>query len=177
MADAAANRNNILANLVFDEGVGALSFKDVRYLLVRPDTIIDFQKAVEAEVGVERCAEMMMAGGITGGSRSAARYKTEFSLSDTEIVEFMCQMGRQIGWGRFHLHELDAEAGRLVVEVTESPFAAAYGTADHGVCHLTRGVLAGLAEGLFGLNVCAVESACSARGDAVCRFEICVCTD
>jgi predicted hydrocarbon binding protein len=164
--------NSILADLAFTPEDGKLSFKDVRYLLIRPDTIIDFQKAVEAEVGAERCAEMMMSGGITGGSRSAARYKDEFGLSDAEIVEFMCNMGREIGWGHFSLRELDSDARQLVVEVTESPFAAAYGQADEGVCHLTRGVLAGLAAGIFGTQVRSAETTCRARGDATCRFEV-----
>lgn len=166
------NKNNILADLVFAPEGGRLSFRDVRYLLIRPDTLIDFQKAVEAEVGARRCAEMMMAGGITGGSRSAARYKEEFGLSDAEIVEFMCKMGREIGWGHFSLRELDSDAGRLVVEVSESPFAAAYGQADEGVCHLTRGVLAGLAAGIFGSDVRSAETACRACGHDICRFEI-----
>lgn len=166
------SENSILADLVFTPEAGRLSFKDVRYMLIRPDTIIDFQKAVEAEVGVERCAEMMMAGGVTGGSRSAARYKDEFGLSDAEIAEFMCNMGREIGWGHFSLRELDSEGGRLVVEVSDSPFAAAYGQADQGVCHLTRGVLAGLAAGIFGTQVRSAETSCRARGDDICRFEI-----
>lgn len=170
MADTTTNR--ILHDLAFSPESGRLSFKDVRYLLIRPDTLIDFQKAVEAEVGSERCAAMMMAGGVTGGARSAARYKDEFALSDAQIVDFMCTMGREIGWGHFTLTELDTQAQRLVVEVSDSPFAAAYGASDHGVCHLIRGVLAGLAAGIFGAEVRAVEAACRARGDAVCRFEL-----
>lgn len=164
--------NSILADLIFQPDGGRLAFKDVRYLLIRPDTIVEFQKAVEAEVGAERCAEMMMAGGITGGARSAARYKTEFGLNDAEIVDFMCKMGREIGWGYFQLCELDPGKKRLVVEVAESPFAAAYGPAGAGVCHLTRGVLAGLAAGIFGTNVRATETTCRAHQDAVCRFEM-----
>jgi predicted hydrocarbon binding protein len=166
------NDNSILADLAFQPDSGKLTFKDVRYLLIRPDTIVEFQKAVETEVGAERCAAMMMAGGITGGSRSAGRYKTEFGLNDAEIVDFMCKMGREIGWGQFNVCELDPGKMRLVVEVADSPFAAAYGPADVGVCHLTRGVLSGLAAGLFGMDMRAVETTCRARGEPVCRFEM-----
>jgi predicted hydrocarbon binding protein len=167
-----ATNNSILDDLAFLPESGKLAFKDVRYVLIRPDTIIEFQKAVEAEVGVEHCAVMMMAGGIAGGSRSAGRYKTEFGLNDTETVDFMCRMGCEIGWGQFRLLELDSLNMRLVIEVAESPFAAAYGPADAGVCHLTRGVLSGLAAGLFGMTVRAVETTCRARGEPVCRFEM-----
>ena len=164
--------NTILNDLVFSLENGTLTFKDVRYLLIRPDTIIDFQKAVEAQVGAEACAEMMMAGGITGGSRSAARYKEEFGLSDQEIVDFMCNMGGEIGWGHFSLRELDSEAHMLIVDVIGSPFAAAYGESKYSVCHLIRGVLAGLATGIFGVKVKSHETSCQSRGDDHCRFEI-----
>lgn len=170
MADTTTN--HILADLLYDPAAGRLTFKEVRYLLVRPDTLVEFQKAVEAEVGWERCAAMMMAGGVAGGARSAARYKSEFGLTDAEIVDFMCTMGREIGWGHFTLNELSATPQRLVVEVRESPFAAAYGPSDHGVCHLIRGVLAGLASGIFASAVCSAETTCRARGDAICRFEL-----
>jgi predicted hydrocarbon binding protein len=170
MADINANR--ILSDLMYDPAAGRLSFKDVRYLLIRPDTLVEFQKAVEAEVGWERCGAMMMAGGITGGARSAARYKSEFGLTDAQVADFMCTMGREIGWGHFTLIELSDAPQGLVVEVLDSPFAAAYGDSDHGVCHLIRGVLAGLASGIFASTVRSAETACRARGDAVCRFEI-----
>ena len=62
--------NSILDNVQWDADRGAITFKDVRYMLIRPDTVVDFQKAVEAEAGPDKCAEMMMAGmavGIFGG--------------------------------------------------------------------------------------------------------------
>src|SRR5574341_34374 len=130
----AHNTNSILAEMVFQPEFGRLAFKDVRYLLIRPDTIIEFQKAVEAEVGAQRCAAMMMAGGVPGGSRSAERYNAELGLTDSEIVDFMCQMGREIGWGHFRVCELSHWKKCLVVGVAESPCAAADGHADHGVC-------------------------------------------
>jgi predicted hydrocarbon binding protein len=163
--------NEILQGLAWDAERGRLTFKDVRYLLIRPETLIDFQKAVEAELG-ERAAEMIYAGGYTGGSLSSRRYKEVFGYSDEEIVNFMCRMGGQIGWGRFELRELDPNAGRLVVRVHDSPFAEAYGSADHGVCHFIRGVLAGLGAGIFDAQVEAVEGQCAARGDPHCEFVV-----
>lgn len=176
--------NEILDNLKVE--TGRLTFKDVRYMLIRPDTVVDFQKAVEALVGPEKCAEAMMAGGYTGGSRSSRRYKEVFDYTDEEIVAFMCQMGGEIGWGRFSLIELDATNKRLIIEVEGSPFAEAYvrdqpatlrqaqGTASQlPVCHMIRGVLAGMAAGIFGGDVASEETECVAKGDPVCRFVIC----
>ena len=89
--------NSVLDNLEYDESSGAIVFKGVRYMLIRPDTVVDFQKAVEGMVGPEKCAEAMMAGGYTGGSRSSRRYKEVFNYSDEEIIAFMCRIGGEIG--------------------------------------------------------------------------------
>ncbi len=164
--------NSILDNVSYSADSGAITFKDVRYMLIRPDTVVDFQKAVEARIGPEACAEAMMAGGYTGGSRSSKRYKEVFNQTDEEIVAFMCKMGGEIGWGRFTVDTLDVPGKVLIVEVANSPFAAAYGPADRGVCHMIRGVMAGLAAGIFGGDVASEETLCVAKGDDRCRFEI-----
>jgi predicted hydrocarbon binding protein len=140
-------------------------------MLIRPDTVVDFQKAVEAELG-DRTAKMMMAGGYTGGSRSSQRYKEVFHYSDEEIVAFMCNMGREIGWGDFEVEEFDREGRRLIVLVRNSAFAEAYGSARRSVCHMIQGVMAGLAAGIFGTDVESEETHCLAKGDGVCRFVI-----
>jgi len=163
--------NSILDSLEYDEVQGSVTFKGVRYMLIRPDTVVDFQKAVEAALG-ERAAEMMMAGGYTGGSRSSQKYKEVFHYSDAEIVAFMCNMGREIGWGDFEVQEFDREGRKLIVQVRNSAFAEAYGSAKKGVCHMIRGVMAGLAAGIFGTEVKSEETHCLAKGDEVCRFVI-----
>lgn len=118
--------NAILNDLEYNASAGRLSYKGVRYLLVRPETLVAFQLAVEAEVGPEKCAELMQAGGFTGGVLSARRYREVFGYSDREIAEFMCRMGQEIGWGRFTLVKLDTVKREIVVEVAHSPFAEAY---------------------------------------------------
>lgn len=163
--------NEVLQELEWDADGGRLTFNQVRYLLIRPETLVDFQKAVEAELG-ERAGELIYAGGFTGGSLSSRRYRDVFGYSDDEIVDFMCRMGGQIGWGHFEIVELDSADGRLIVEVHASPFAEVYSSADQGVCHFIRGVLAGVGAGIFGAEVEAVETHCAAKGDSSCQFII-----
>ena len=162
--------NSIIEQLKFE--TGHLNFKDVRYMFIRPEVIATWQKALEAEVGLEKCAEMMMAAGNVGGSKSSQRYKEVFGYSEQEIVEFMCKMGGEIGWGIFSLAHLDVEQGKMIIEVGDSPFAAAYGPAESSVCHLIRGVMAGLGGGVLGGDVSSLETACAAKGDSICRFEV-----
>lgn len=163
--------NEILDNLEWEPDAGRLSYNAVRYLLIRPETLIDFQKAAEDELA-NRVDDMLYAGGFTGGSLSSRRYKEVFGYSDEEIVRFMCSMGGQIGWGRFEMIKLEAQTGRLVVDVHSSPFAEAYGEADAGVCHFIRGVLGGLGAGIFDADVEARETQCAAAGADRCRFQV-----
>lgn len=168
--------NSVLQSLEYEADAGRLSYKGVRYLLIRPETLATFQLALEAEVGPERCADLLLAGGFTGGALSACRYRDVFGYSDHEIAGFMCRMGSEIGWGHFTLVRLDVAAREMIVEVAESPFAEAYralrASSPGGVCHFIRGVLAGLGAGLFGGEVVSLETACQARGDPICRFEV-----
>jgi predicted hydrocarbon binding protein len=162
-------KNSILDNLEYDADEGRITFNDVRYVVIRPDTVVDFQKAAEAELG-ERVAELMMAGGYTGGSRSSRTYKEVFNYSNEEIVAFMCKMGGEIGWGNFEVEKLDPEDKELIVTVRDSAFAEAYGPSEESVCHMIRGVMAGMAAGIFGTEVTSEETRCQAKGDELCRF-------
>lgn len=155
--------NSILSELTYFPDRGALVFNGVRYLLIRPETLQSMNLA----------EEQLLAGGFAGGKLSGLQYKETLGLTEAEAVEFMCRMGSEIGWGRFQLIELDEAGNRLIVEVEHSPFAEGYEEPSQtGVCHMTRGVLSGLAAGLFGVEVVSSEVLCMAKGDPQCRFEI-----
>jgi len=163
--------NEILKQLNFVQEKGGLFYKEVRYLLIRPETLITFQKAVERELG-GKANQILFESGFTGGALSSKRYQEVFSFSDEEIVRFMMNMGPQIGWGRFELEKFDPDQKKLIVKVFHSPFAEAYGTSSSGVCHFIRGVMAGLASTVFQKTVISKESSCLSKGDLFCQFEI-----
>ncbi len=153
--------NRILADLKFDGARGALLYNDVRYLLIRPETLIAFQKAAEEMLGAEADG-LLYAGGFTGGALSAKKYGEVFGLRDEQSVEFMAKMGTEIGWGKMRVAYFKLSTRELEVVVEGSPFASAYGRAERGVCHLIRGVFAGLASGIFSKPV-------ESRDDATIR--------
>lgn len=163
--------NSILANLTFDAARGALLYNDVRYLLIRPETLISFQKAAEEKLGAG-ADELLYAGGFTGGVLSSKRYREVFGLNDAQSVEFMVKMGAEIGWGKMQVAAFDTGKEELVLVVEGSPFAAAYGKSNRSVCHLIRGVFAGLASGVFGRPVESREEECIALGNSRCKFVI-----
>ena len=164
-------QNSILDQLMYDPDAGALKYKDVRYLLIRPETIVGFQKSIEKH-SRETAREALFQGGYRGGYLSAKKYKEIKNLSDKEAIQFMMIMGAEIGWGHFKLVEYDLDNRKLQIRVRNSAFAEAYGEAAEGVCHLIRGVLSGLAAVLFSQDCVAVETECLAKGDRHCTFHI-----
>lgn len=162
-------KNEILSGLEFNQSIGELSFKGVRYMLIRPETVIEFQKGAE-ELFEDKAEDLFYQSGLKVGRLSAAKYRDVFDLSDEEIVNFMIKMGAEIGWGHFTLVELDLDTKKMVIDVINSPYATAYGKSDRQVCHFTRGVLGGKGEVVFGQPVTSLEIHCQAKGDRNCRF-------
>ena len=119
------NQNSIIDQLMYDPASGALTYRDVRYLLIRPETIVGFQKTIEkhSRTGAQ---EALFQGGYRGGYLSAKKYKEMQSLSDSETISFMMTMGAEIGWGNFQLIEYDFEIRKLQIRVKNSAFAEAY---------------------------------------------------
>ncbi len=165
------NANSIIDQLVYDSASGALTYRDVRYVVIRPETIIGFQKTIEKH-SREGARDALFQGGYQGGYLSAKKFKETQNLSDTETIDFMMTMGAQIGWGHFDLIDYDFKNRKLQIRVLNSAFAEAYGDATEGVCHLINGVLSGLAAVLFGRNCMGSETECLAKGDPHCVFHI-----
>ena len=163
------SKNPILDELVYDSSSGALIYKGVRYLMIRPETIAGLQRVLNESCGKDADFSFFE-GGFTGGSLSAKKYKELHNFSDLEVIEFMMKMGNQIGWGHFSLEHYDAKLKKLRVCVMNSPFAESYGKSSQGVCHLIRGVLAGMASSLLKSNCTSEEVECRAKGDRRCLF-------
>jgi predicted hydrocarbon binding protein len=155
--------NAIVAELI-DDGAGRLSYRGARYLLIRPETLAALQRALETALGAS-AGECLAAGGRAGGGRATA----SLAGAGRERVEALLEMGTTIGWGRFALERLTPD--ELVVTVTGSPFAEAYGVSRAPVCHLTRGVLEALAGVVLAASPRVTETACIAMGAPACRFE------
>jgi hypothetical protein len=163
--------NKILTNLFFTPEKGGLFYKEVRYLLIRPEVLATFQKEIEKELG-DRADRILFESGFQGGSLSSKRYREVFHFSEVEIVHFMIEMGPQIGWGRFELKGVDLMKRKFSVRVYHSPFAEAYGPSPKPVCHFIRGVLTGMASVVFGNEAEVKEWPCMAMGNEYCGFQL-----
>jgi predicted hydrocarbon binding protein len=134
--------------------------------------MMGFFKAVMKELG-EKAGELAFTGGYQGGAASTAAYKEKFGLSSEEILDYMCKMGGELGWGKFNIEY--NSTSRLEISVTHSPYADTQAVADgseNGSCHFIRGVLAGLGRTVLDSEVTATEPECEAKGDPHCTFVI-----
>ena len=134
------------------------------YVLIRPETLVALQKAVEAALGA-RAAECLVTGGLAGGAKATAALEGTREARVRRLLE----AGREIGWGDFALERLTPT--ELIVTVGDSPFARVYGRSPGPVCHLTRGVLQSLAASVLETPAAVEETACGAAGALRCRFE------
>ncbi|MBU1696004.1 MAG: XylR N-terminal domain-containing protein, partial [Proteobacteria bacterium] len=163
------SKNSILNDLEYDKTSGALTYKGVRYLLIRPETIIAFQKEMEKSLG-EKAKEGFYQGGFRGGYLSSKKYKEVFKFSDKQIIEFMMRMGTEIGWGCLTLTHFDVEKGIIRVSVENSPFVRSYEKSSKGTCDLIRGVVGGMASVIFNQDSTASEVECVSKGFDRCVF-------
>ncbi|OGK77750.1 MAG: hypothetical protein A2X52_08005 [Candidatus Rokubacteria bacterium GWC2_70_16] len=147
-----------------DDGHGRLLYRGSRFLLIRPETLVAAQRAVEAAAG-PGAAECFAAGGRAGGARATAAVAGEAR----ERLDRLLKMGRELGWGEFGVESWNP--ARLVITVKHSPFAEAHGRSQGPVCHLIRGVVEAFAEQLLRRPMQASETSCEAAGDLICRFE------
>ena len=164
-------KNSILDQLEYDSSSGALTYKGIRYILIRPETIAGFQRALH-KISPEDTRQAFFKGGFEGGNLSAKKYKEMYDFSDIQIIEFMMQMGTEIGWGKFRLDEYKPDEKLLKISVVKSPFSETFGQSSDGVCDLIRGVISGLASALFLKDCEATEIRCLARGDNNCVFVV-----
>jgi predicted hydrocarbon binding protein len=164
------SNSNLIDSFVFSDDTGCINFSGVRYMIIRPETICTLQRLVEEKLGAAS-ADIFFESGLTGGKMSTTKYMETFGLSKEDAVSYMCAMGGQIGWGKFILEEFDVSSERISIRVLNSPFAVYYGASEKPVCHFIRGIVAGMAFGVFQHFSQVEETLCSAKKDAFCRFE------
>lgn len=139
-------------------------------MLIRPETVVEIQKIAEEIFGKQTVAEILFKSGYKGTSLTTAKLLQE-GHNWEEIIEFMFQMGGELGWGSFGLLDSEEE-GHFRVVVYNSPFAEAYGPSPTPVCHLLRGAIAGIFATLFPRNFVCNEIECLAQGKGQCLFSV-----
>jgi len=163
--------NKIIGNIEYYENEGLITYKGVRYMILRPETIMTMYQNLRLKYGSNVDIHFFQ-GGFEGGRLSSEKYKDNFGMNETELIDFMLEMGGQIGWGKFELVKFDREDKILEVKVSNSAFVTEENYTKFPVCHFIRGVMSGMASVLFSSEIISKETKCAAKGDGYCLFSI-----
>ena len=164
----------LAASLESNTKEGVLRLSNVPCVIIRPEAIVNIQKQLEATIGGSSKGILYLS-----GERSASSGLNLFeSLVSTEAPMTLANARRLmeaaalVGWGRAVISEFDPEHGRLLLTITNSPLARAYGSSKKSVCHFLAGWIAGIGRNLLDCEVLCEETSCAAQGHDRCEFEL-----
>ncbi len=167
-------REFLAAALEANAKTGVLRLSNVPSLIVRPEAIVNIQRQLELTIGGSSKGILYLS-----GERSAQEGMNPFdSILSTRApltlanARRLMDVSALLGWGRLEMSLFDPEHGRLVLTVSNSPLARAYGSSKKPVCHFLTGWIAGLGRNLLEREVLCEETACAAQGHGRCEFEL-----
>jgi len=167
-------REFLAAALEANAKTGVLRLSNVPSVIVRPEAIVNIQRQLELTIGGSSKGILYLS-----GERSAQEGMNPFdSILSTRAPLTLANARRLmdasalLGWGRLEISLFDPEHGRLVLTVSNSPLARAYGSSKKPVCHFLTGWIAGLGRNLLEREVLCEETACAAQGHGRCEFEL-----
>ncbi len=163
-------RNPVLEALQYEAETGTLGFNGIRYMLIRPETVVEIQKVIEEKFGVEAAWEIFYRSGFRGTSLTARKLLNS-GLTPEQCLEEMFRMGGHLGWGKFTLRGIvPSSEDKLKVSIITSPFARAYGSSPRPVCAMLCGALAGIFTALKGRPYRCREITCFSTNHPGCTF-------
>ncbi len=164
-------RNDLLDSLENLPEGGAIMCGETRLMLLNPEILLDFQKSMESELGAEKVGQELYKIGHIYGKLFALQTESEVELETGELIRHFARMNRHMGWGRTEITSLDAKRGVLELDVFHSIFAEGYRKSDFPVCHLIRGLFAGVWQFALGRETSGLEMRCRAvDGPGPCTF-------
>ena len=146
---------------------GEIRDGEVRYLFIRPDTLMGLFLTLPPEA---RGAALEALGRSTAehGRKSAERYQRLGASEAAQLIATIEGTAPQIGWGVWRLSRSDD--GGFALEVRNSPFAAGYGASQTPVCTPIVGMFIAVSSLIAGCETSGHETECVAAGAASCRF-------
>jgi len=167
-------REFLAAALEANAKTGVLRLSNVPSLIVRPEAIVNIQRQLELTIGGSSKGILYLSGERSaqeGMNPLESVLSTRAPLTLANARRLM-DVSALLGWGRLEMSLFDPEHGRLVLTVSNSPLARAYGGSKKPVCHFLTGWIAGLGRNLLEREVLCEETACAAQGHGRCEFEL-----
>lgn len=91
---------------------------------------------------------------------------------DPALVQLVEELAVRNNWGKMRFSRIDPVSATCDVSLQGCLECSHVRMSDGPVCHFIRGVVAGFASVLLGVEVHAVETGCKAQGEASCQFEV-----
>ena len=167
-------REFLAAALEANAKTGVLRLSNVPSVIVRPEAIVNIQRQLELTIGGSSKGILYLSGERSaqeGMNPLESVLSTRAPLTLANARRLM-DVSALLGWGRLEMSLFDPEHGRLVLTVSNSPLARAYGSSKKPVCHFLTGWIAGLGRNLLEREVLCEETACAAQGHGRCEFEL-----
>src|SRR5277367_1984319 len=160
------HRRRFLNRLAFDADAGTLRDGEIRYLMIRDDTLMGLFKNLP-EPARAAAFQALADATFEFGSRSAAKYRAS-GAAGAALLDVIVETAPQLGWGVWSFTERAAD--RLTLEVRNSPFVSGHGASQVPVCAPIVGMLRAVSGMVLDGPTLVEEAACAAQGGAVCRF-------
>lgn len=155
---------------------GVLRVFDHRFLLLRPEILVNVQKQLEQTVGQSTKGILYLAGEKSGREGlhtvESLLEGVDVSSANPDTLKRMVDVMALLGWGRCEVTLLDVDARRFALTLVNSPIAEFYGPSKKPVCHLVAGWLAGVGMILLDEQLLCEEVACKAMGRSGCEFQL-----
>jgi len=140
---------------------------------------VGYHKAMEAELGTARYAELLHEAGYLSAFTWCAETARTGGRDGLDVFRHYLARLSQRGWGRFRVIEVDAPAGRARIRVDHSVFVAeATGGSSGGLCTMFAGWFAGAMGWVDSRNgvhrtFAGTETRCAGLSDTDhCLFEV-----
>ncbi len=91
-------------------------------------------------------------------------------LRDKELMKELAAFFTQIGWGKISIPNLNLAKGEATVKIKNNPFTRK--NPDKPICHLVRGLIAGLYEVILQKPTNCIETQCASAGSSYCEFHV-----
>jgi bacteriochlorophyll 4-vinyl reductase len=96
----------------------------------------------------------------------------QLGLRDENLLATIAKLKQKEGWASIDFKKVSLKKKLGTVIVKNSFEAEGYGKSDTPVCHFLRGYLAGALSITLNTEINLIETACAAKGDPNCEFQI-----
>ncbi|MEM2851230.1 MAG: V4R domain-containing protein [Candidatus Bathyarchaeia archaeon] len=143
-----------------------------RAFVMRNITFADLKKGLESTFTPSAAAVILYQAGMICGRRSAERLMKQLGLRNEALLNAIVKLKKREGWASINFKKVNLKEKLGSVIVKNSFEAEGYGKSDTPVCHFLRGYLAGVLSQALNTEINLTETACTAKGDPNCEFQI-----